>query len=644
VARLPTPKLPRLGGVAGRIRALGRRVFAGLERAATIVAEVVAEVADRIRNAWFRLSLRVRQRIALGLVAALAIVLVWLVAIPNLPCAFPGGDRCPPSDDAAEQVPEDALAYLHANLDRDSEQYQAARELASRAPNVASELLARLPSPAGGRLDFGRDVQPWLGDEVALAFLPGEGGASEEVFLFEVEDDGGAEDFASTLARGEVKSSEHDGVEIDIDNRGLATARTGDFLLAGSRPAVERVVEAGAEDVESLADSSIADEIADALPDDNFIDAFVSEDGVQELLAGRRASPGSLEAFVNFEATRGAGAAVVAADDGLELALYSALDRERLEASPGFFEAFPPFEPSLIEDLTPDALAYLGLGDPQRSLQDLLAQAQTDAPGLAAGFEDLSEELERAGRVNLESEILPVLGGEAAFAIQPGATGAGAVPEDEAPVEPGELPGIEGAPPGAAPPEEVAPPEEPAAAPGVVELPGIPYVSFIGSDVETDEAEEALAKLQGPLARALEPGEEATQAPVIEEGEIDEVEIRSIRVSPVINLTFATFDGKLVVTTDPEGVRQVREGEGGLEDAGSFERATDDFPDEPVLLAYLNLRDLLLLAEREGLAEDPAYATFAGDFRQLDAAALAVEREEDALDTELRLTLRESDG
>ena len=46
------------------------------------------------------------------------------------------------------------------------------------------------------------------------------------------------------------------------------------------------------------------------------------------------------------------------------------------------------------------------------------------------------------------------------------------------------------------------------------------------------------------------------------------------------------------------------------------------------MLAYLNLRELLGLAEREGLAEDPAYGVFAAEAPAAREAALAVERGE----------------
>ena len=42
------------------------------------------------------------------------LALVWSLAVPALPCEAPGGDRCPPADDAIQLVSEDALAYAHA--------------------------------------------------------------------------------------------------------------------------------------------------------------------------------------------------------------------------------------------------------------------------------------------------------------------------------------------------------------------------------------------------------------------------------------------------------------------------------------------------------------------------------------------------
>ena len=72
-----------------------------------------------------------------------------------------------------------------------------------------------------------------------------------------------------------------------------------------------------------------------------------------------------------------------------------------------------------------------------------------------------------------------------------------------------------------------------------------------------------------------------------------------------------------------------------------YERATEGFGDELSLLAFFDLAGLVEVGEQRGLAEDPAYATFAGDFRSLDALGLEISSSDDVLATDARLLLRE---
>ena len=51
---------------------------------------------------------------------------------------------------------------------------------------------------------------------------------------------------------------------------------------------------------------------------------------------------------------------------------------------------------------------------------------------------------------------------------------------------------------------------------------------------------------------------------------IDGVEAVTLRVSPSLELTYAAFDDKLVVSTSPEGVRRLRAGGKSLQDNPSF--------------------------------------------------------------------------
>lgn len=167
----------------------------------------------------------------------------------------------------------------------------------------------------------------------------------------------------------------------------------------------------------------------------------------------------------------------------------------------------------------------------------------------------------------------------------------------------------------------------------------MPILQFLADGVDAERARRSLAQLQGPIAEALDSGT-SLQAPVFDRRELAGVELQVLRISPTVNLTYAVAGDSLAVATQPEGVEQVVEGDGGLDETQPFEDAIAGFPSEPSLLAYLDLAGLVELGEREGLAEDPVYALFAPEIRRLQAAGLAVEAESTRLATEARVVLR----
>jgi hypothetical protein len=484
--------------------------------------------------------------------------------------------------------------------------------------------VARLPGAAGAGIDYARDVRPWLGGEAAVALIPGAGDDVEQALMLEIGDENGAESFTGELVGRRTESRDYAEVPVTTQ-RDLSTAEVEGFLVIGPTEAVHAVIDSQGPEGRSLDDSEPAEEVADELPDDSLVTAFVSEQGAADLF--RAGAPlGSLEAFVSSDATTGAGAALVVGDDGVEIESHSALDPERLESSPGFFSAFAPFDPSLGDELSPGALVYLGLGDPEKSIEALLAQASAETPGLTKGFEKFAEEVRKDGDVNIEREVLPLLGGEVAIGVEPPPKGGdgNASNEDEEP------------------PEGIAPggPAPLPAEPGELSFTGVPYVVFVADDVDEDQARKTLADLQVPIAEALDPGE-GGQAPVFEGTDIEGIQARSLRISPTVNLTYAIFDEKLVVATDPAGIEQVKAGEESLTDSDAYEQATEGFGDGLSAALYLNVGDLIALAERQGLAEDPAYALFADEVRRLRAMGLAVERDDEGIDGRLRLTVEQ---
>ena len=604
---------PSPGGIpasiAKRLRgaryAVGDVVFVvgrAAARVGRVLIRVPVAIGRGIAGFWRSLSVIARRRLVAAGAVAVALLILFSAVVPNLPCQFPGGDSCPPSDDAAELVPAEALVYAHANLDPETDQYESVAELATDLPVLSEQLIARVPAliraPGGDPPDFEEQVRPWFGGEAAIALIDGPALAPERVDLLEVADAEGATEYAEALAVGQATSSEYEGIEVSVDGRDVATAQVEGFLAIGSEDAVRAVIATatGADGAEPLADSAAATELLDQLPDHRVAEAWISEDGIDDVVATDTGALRTLTPLIAPGASAGAAASLSAADGELELAVRSTLDPERAEQSPGFFAAFPPFEPALPARLRPQTLAYLGFGAPSKTVTALLSQAGAQAPGIAAGFEDLVRTLRRDANVDIEEELVGALGDEAAFALEP-------------------------------------PPGE-----GETPLTGLPYLLFVAGGVDEDAARRGLAALAGPLSGTVQTGNDG-QAPVFGQDEVAGVETNRVRVSPTVELTYAVFDDLAAIATDPAGVAGVIEDAGGLNEAARYEQATEDFPDQVALQAYLDLEGLVDTGERAGLAEDPVYAAFAGEFRRLDAFALAVDVAEDLLATDARLLI-----
>ncbi|MGH2967216.1 MAG: DUF3352 domain-containing protein [Solirubrobacterales bacterium] len=560
------------------------------------MARAPVEAGREAWERWLDLSIYTRRRLGVAAGVLAVIALVWFAAVPALPCGAPGGDACAPTDHAIDLVPDDALAYAHFNLDGGSDSYQAAQDIAAQLPTLAQQAIGRLtatlPGPHGRTLDFGRDVGPWFGGEAALAILPAGGQAAQEVELLEVADEHGASEFADSLTTGHPRTVSQDGVKVQVDPRGVATALAGGFLAIGTRSGVRKVVDArnGAGGARSLADDPSAGKARGALSEDRVADLYVSKDGIARLVAEPRAPLAGLASVVDPGASTGAAAALVAGEDGLELEIRSILDPERASKHPGVFSTLPSFGPTLAGSLPSDSLGYVGIGEPGRTIEALLQRASASEPGLVAALGKLAERLKGLATVDLQRDLLPSLGTEAAIAVAP-APGHGSK---------------------------------------------APVLTFVASGVDESRAGKALAVLQGPLAKALDP---SGHAAAFKKRRIGDATAYSLRVSPTVEVTYALVDSTLVVATDPAGVRAVTGDESSLDDADPFKAATAGLPSDVSALGYLNLGGLISLGEQAGLAANPAYQTFAPELRRLQALGVAVNGSSDELATDARLVV-----
>jgi hypothetical protein len=563
----------------------------------------VAAIRRRTDSTWGRIPEPARQRLLAGIIVASVVALVSLVLIPAAPCGFPGGDSCSPTDDAIALVPENALAYAHLDTDPDSDQFAAATDLASRIPLLSRLAIGGVTEIAGIRVDYESQIKPWAGGEMALALLPS-GTSVERVVMIKADDPAAAEDFAAEQFGPQRSTGDAGGSDLSIGKRGEAWAIEDGFLLLGTEGGVSDMLAAKQEG--SYLAGSDGTAVLNQLPEQRLAYAYLSAAGARALLSIGSLEP--LDTFIDSAATEGAAAAVAADEDGLHLTLRSELDPGRTETSPGFFAALPEFTPSLNSDIGAGSLAYLGLGDPAASVAALLDQAKSSSPSLVAAFRTASKDLEKQAGIDIGRDLLPLLGSEAALSVQPVAAAAADAP----------------------------------AAPGVVVGAATPYVSLIAKGVDGGSAARSLAELQEPVAKALAPSDgNSGQVPIFETIQVAGVQAQLLAISPVFNLTYATYDDRLVIATDSLGIEGARSTENGLDTSSSFQQATADFPDSVSLLAYFNLVGLLGLGEQAGLAEDPAYVSYAPDLRALTAAALAVDGSNDQIRTDLQIAVGE---
>ena len=233
----------------------------------------------------------------------------------------------------------------------------------------------------------------------------------------------------------------------------------------------------------------------------------------------------------------------------------------------------------LVEVADPKAAFYLELPAMTCALRALARQ-----------FEDVEQAIERFGRaaqrqggVSVDKELLPLLDHRGALVASPGE--------------------------------------------------GAPVITFILDDIEEEEALDVLSRLQPALIHLLGSAE-LGQAPTFGAAEVAGVTAATAQLAPGLELSYAAFDDRLVVSTALRGIAAVRRGE-GLPGEDGFDAVLGDRPDSLSALVFLDLNQLLTLGEQAGLAEDPRYLAVRDDLQKLRAAGAVVSREEEFTTAEL---------
>jgi Protein of unknown function (DUF3352) len=566
-----------------RLRAMRYWLREKLQR----LGRFLKRVGEAIAYWWSRRSRGTRIRMFAVLGVVVLYLIVKFLPVPGVPCEISAAKECAPTDHTIAYAPRDAVLYAHMTVNSDSHQWDLAKDLGDELPQVTALLqnsTGALSLPGARPINLSQEVLPWAKDDLALVGVPGPKGTTPEAYVVGVGDTAKANAFLNGLSpAGGGTPSSVAGASLTVFGTGFATARSGDQALFGSEAAVRAALDAEAGRAPRLENSQL-DEPRDALPDVRLAEIYLSPAGMQRMLAGRQGGASQLDTFVDYGASTGMAASLRVRDNGVEVNLDSRLDPKLEQRSPTVFADLPRFEPSLADEAGSRALGYIGVGDLGPALNRALASAGAGGQGLAGSLRALAQRLKQQAGVDPLKDLLPALGGQAALVAEPTDT--------------------------------------------------FPYASLIVEGVDEKKATAALAALQGPLARSVAGG---AQAPSFQTKDMDGVSVHSLAISPQVNLSYAVFDGMLVISTQPEGISQVRSSSDELAGSGPYDAAINRLPSSVSALVFLNLDEVFGLAQQAGLATDPLYASLSEDISRIGSLGLAVTGSNSELRSELFL-------
>ena len=296
--------------------------------------------------------------------AAAAALALGLLLIVGSGCGAGSAATATRSGEAASLVPPDALAFVSADANLKSDQWQAVDDLTGGA-------LADLTS----KLNYDRDVAPALGDEVSLAVLGIDKGQPEAVAFAKPTDEAKLKALAAKYDQG----SEHYTVE-----------RIGGWsVVADSEEAFDAV--RAADSGRSLADVAEFKTAVNGFDSSGL--AFVYADG-----AGLKTLPGQVGALVRVGGSpRWVAARVAGEGKAVRLQLHA--------GSPGFTPAL--YRPQLLRDVPSGALLAFSFKN-----VDVLLQRLQSEPSLQSALGQLQKVLGVSA-----AELPATLRGEGVFYV-----------------------------------------------------------------------------------------------------------------------------------------------------------------------------------------------------------------------------------
>jgi hypothetical protein len=193
--------------------------------------------------------------------------LIALLASSALVAAGCGGGSGSATEDALGFVPEDAPFVMAIDTDPDGEQWQNVNDLLAKFPGsgqAKSQFKEGVKQGSGGKIEYDRDIEPLLGNDLVIAITDPQGFAKDEppvVVAMKIEDEDKARELASADSD---KIGTVDGADIyeTSGSSGFVAIADGSLVATRTREDIEAAIERQADG------------------------AGMTEDGFEDLLAG----------------------------------------------------------------------------------------------------------------------------------------------------------------------------------------------------------------------------------------------------------------------------------------------------------------------------------------------------------------------
>jgi hypothetical protein len=323
----------------------------------------------------------------------------------------------PAEDAAVKYVPPDAALYVNVFTDPSNGQKSRLRDLFESFPveGEPEDVLEALKPVIDDVIDdfdltFDRDVQPWLGGQVAL-FVSGFEPDSDGAILIATKDGDDALDAVERIREheegGEIETKTHKDVEYQTDDDDTASGLVEDFLVVGTEGGFRAAVDA-IESGDSLATSDTFESTTENLADDRLALFYVD---LRRLLRTPQGGLVGAAAAQLFPAFLPAASAVYARSDALVVESVATIpdDAQVEERMRGSVE-----RRGLLNEMPASAWAVLGLPDFADTFRALFFGAA--APGIPGVSPDQIERQFRTQTgIDLQQDILSWMGDGGVF-------------------------------------------------------------------------------------------------------------------------------------------------------------------------------------------------------------------------------------